>query len=214
MRLWYFSSSLKLILQTSMCCDPVGLDVLFFGRTFCLLPYFMCANSGGSGETAQMRRLAWAFAGRLCDLMIRHNWVPNKDWSDCMDAPADLKVFTGLTWFWKCKFDLAHKLYTTKGSNSCVYRPPQSKILRNDGDYMYVMNCQEVEILSPEEAFEVLYRGTVRIPRFRTDRSRRTLSTQIRLLLKEQSNQGLHCLPFCLHLLDTLLYGKTTLFKF
>ena len=27
----------------------------------------MCANSEGSGETAPMRRLAWAFAGRLCD---------------------------------------------------------------------------------------------------------------------------------------------------
>ena len=27
----------------------------------------MCANSEGSGETARMRRLAWAFAGRLYD---------------------------------------------------------------------------------------------------------------------------------------------------
>ena len=27
----------------------------------------MCANSEISGETARMRRLAWAFAGRLCD---------------------------------------------------------------------------------------------------------------------------------------------------
>ena len=27
----------------------------------------MCANSEDSGETARMRRLAWAFAGRLCD---------------------------------------------------------------------------------------------------------------------------------------------------
>ena len=27
----------------------------------------MRANSEGSGETALMRRLAWAFAGRLCD---------------------------------------------------------------------------------------------------------------------------------------------------
>ena len=27
----------------------------------------MCANSEGSGETARMRRLAWAFAGCLCD---------------------------------------------------------------------------------------------------------------------------------------------------
>ena len=34
--------------------------------------------------------------------------------------------------------------------------------------------------------------------------------------LKEQSGQGLHCLPFCLHLLDTslYLYVTTTLFKF
>ena len=30
-------------------------------------PYFMSANSKGSGETALMRRLAWAFAGLLCD---------------------------------------------------------------------------------------------------------------------------------------------------
>ena len=35
-----------------------------FGRTLRLLPYFMCANSEGFGETAN---LAWAFAGRLCD---------------------------------------------------------------------------------------------------------------------------------------------------
>ena len=44
-----------------------GARCLIFGRTLRLLPYFMCANSEGSGETAQMRRLAWAFAGRLCD---------------------------------------------------------------------------------------------------------------------------------------------------
>ena len=27
----------------------------------------MYTNSDGSGETARMRKLAWAFAGRLCD---------------------------------------------------------------------------------------------------------------------------------------------------
>ena len=32
--------------------------------------------------------------------------------------------------------------------------------------------------------------------------------------LEEQSDQGLHYLPFRLHLLDTLLYGKATLFEF
>ena len=32
-----------------------------------------------------------------------------------------------------------------------------------------------------------------------------TVQTQIRLLLEEQSDQGLHCLPFRLHRLDSLL---------
>ena len=40
---------------------------LIFSRTLRLLPYFMCANSEGSGEAERMRRLAKAFAGRLCD---------------------------------------------------------------------------------------------------------------------------------------------------
>ncbi|VDI65837.1 kinesin family member 23 [Mytilus galloprovincialis] len=43
------------------------------------------------------------------------------------------------------------------------YKPPQSKILRTDSnDNMYVMNCVEVEIKSPQEAFEVLYKGQKR----------------------------------------------------
>ena len=44
-----------------------GARCLNFGRTLCQLPYFMYANSEGSGETVWMRRFAWAFAGRLCD---------------------------------------------------------------------------------------------------------------------------------------------------
>ena len=55
---------------------------------------------------------------------------------------------------------------------------------------------------------------TVMILSFRTDRSGQTVQTQIRLLLEEQSYQGLHCLPFQLHLLDTLLHSTATLFKF
>ena len=46
---------------------------------------------------------------------------------------------------------------------------------------------------------------------FRTDRSGQTVQTQIRLLLEEQFDQGLHCLSFRLHLLDTLLCGRATL---
>ena len=44
-----------------------GAKCLIFGQILHLRPYFMCANSEGSGETARMRRLTWAFGGRLCD---------------------------------------------------------------------------------------------------------------------------------------------------
>ena len=40
---------------------------------------------------------------------------------------------------------------------------------------------------------------TVLVISFRTDRSGQTVQTQIRLLLEEQSDQGLHCLQFHLH---------------
>ena len=46
---------------------------------------------------------------------------------------------------------------------------------------------------------------TVMILSFRTDRPGQTVQTQIRLLLEEQSDQGLHCLPFRLHRLDSLV---------
>ena len=45
----------------------------------------------------------------------------------------------------------------------------------------------------------------------------RSEQTQIKLFLKEQSNQGLHCLrcnSFTSASLDALLYDKTSLFKF
>ena len=65
---------------------------------------------------------------------------------------------------------------------------------------LWVWRCNETPI-------EIPYR-------FRTDRPGQTLQTQIRLLLEEQSDQGLHCLPFRLHRLDSLLYGRATYFKF
>ena len=49
---------------------------------------------------------------------------------------------------------------------------------------------------------------------FRTDRCEQTVQTQIRLLLEEQSDQGLHYLQFWLHLLAALFFGKAILFKF
>ena len=49
---------------------------------------------------------------------------------------------------------------------------------------------------------------------FRTDWSGQIVQTQIRLLLEEQSDQGLHYLQYCVHLLDALLYGKTSFSSF
>ena len=54
---------------------------------------------------------------------------------------------------------------------------------------------------------------TVIILNIGTDRSEQTVQTQIRLLLMEQSDQGLLCLLFCLHLLNTILHCKIQLFQ-
>ena len=45
---------------------------------------------------------------------------------------------------------------------------------------------------------------TVMIQSFQTNMSGQTVQTKIRLLLEEQSDQGLHCLLFRLHLFDEI----------
>ena len=57
------------------------------------------------------------------------------------------------------------------------------------------------------------FQYTVIILNIGTDRSEQTVETQIRLLLMEQSDQGLLCLLFCLHLLNTILHCKIQLFQ-
>ena len=59
-------------------------------------------------------------------------------------------------------------------------------------------------------SFNVPVNTTAMILSFRTDKPGQTVQTQIRLLQEEQSDQGLHCLPFRLHRLDSLLYGRAT----
>ena len=55
--------------------------------------------------------------------------------------------------------------------------------------------------------YSLTVRTTVIILIFWTDRSGQTVQTQIRLLLKEQSYQGLHCLLFNLSLFDKIPQG-------
>ena len=58
------------------------------------------------------------------------------------------------------------------------------------------------------------YFGTVMILSFRTNRPWQTVQTLIRLLLEEQSDQGLHCLLFHLCPFDKVLYSLASLFEF
>ena len=62
-------------------------------------------------------------------------------------------------------------------------------------------------------SFQCHCQHTVIILNIGTDRSEQTVQTQIRLLLMEQSDQGLLCLLFCLHLLNTILNCKIKLFQ-
>ena len=51
--------------------------------------------------------------------------------------------------------------------------------------------------------------STVMFLHFLTDRSEQSLDPE-----QTAPDQCLHCLPFRLHVLDSLLYGRATLFKF
>ena len=69
------------------------------------------------------------------------------------------------------------------------------------------------DVMWASNFFALIIYYTVMVISFQTDNSGQTVQTQIRLLLEEQSDQGLHYLQYCLHLLDALLYGKTSFFE-
>ena len=58
--------------------------------------------------------------------------------------------------------------------------------------------------MSAVDMFGELKMFTVMILSFCTDRFGQPVQTQFRLLLEEQSDQGLHCLLFPLHLFDEI----------
>ena len=65
-------------------------------------------------------------------------------------------------------------------------------------DHMpYRINCMPYRI----DCIPYMIDYTVMVISIRTDRSGQIVQTQIRLLLEEQCDQGLHCLQFHLHLL-------------
>ena len=72
-RVWHLKLSRlvkkwRLEILKNACAQPLK---SFTGVVLCLelplVPYIVWANSIGSGKTARIHRLAWVFAGRLCD---------------------------------------------------------------------------------------------------------------------------------------------------
>jgi len=62
--------------------------------------------------------------------------------------------------YFNVKINTGHLQSGVMCKSVSIPRPPQTKILRNDSnENMYVMSCTEVEVKSPEEAFEVLFKG-------------------------------------------------------
>ena len=63
----------------------------------------MCANSEGSGETARMRRLAWAFAGRLCD---KYHNLMNARSNASLDSDKGWSIHYSSVW----QFEPSHEI--------------------------------------------------------------------------------------------------------
>ena len=71
------------------------------------------------------------------------------------------------------------------------------KAQKEEMERQLLMSAQEIL----QQRIVSLYRND---PKFLDDRSGQTVQIQIRLLLEDQSDQGLHCLPFHLHLFDEI----------
>ena len=102
-----------------------------------------------------------------------------------------------------CHFLLFHPSRSTLNSRLISSRLQKKNIAIN-----YYRSIHQIEFLTLRAMGCI-----VSILSFQTDRSAQHNVDPDHCSCKE-SDQGLHSLPFRLHLLDTLLYFKTTLFKF
>ena len=175
-------------------------------------------HSEDSDQTVRMPRLIWVFVGCTVILLVL-SWgssyteleeASNREldiWLHFITVYAHLEEqkphnARGLFLVWCVKYWL--------WAAECTGWDKPQKIIAFELKLLgSISNYNEVMLRHFSER-----RSTVMILSFWTDRSGQTVQTQIRLLLEEQSDQGLHCLQFPLHLLDALLFGKAILFIF
>ena len=78
----------------------------------------MCANSENSGETARMRRLAWALAGHLCDKYRNlMSWLKYLFYS----ASQNDEVFVLLCMFYSLGFNMTSEMLKTTDGTILAY---------------------------------------------------------------------------------------------
>ena len=135
-------------------------------------------------------------------------------WSDC--APR------GAVWFeslFEEQSDLSRSLRSSDLSHSLrsslIWVTPWGAVwfeslLEEQSDLSHSLRSSLIWVYETCQGGVIPYLNTVMILSFRTNMPGQTVQTQIRLLLEEQSDQDLHCLPFRMHYLDSLLYGRIT----
>ena len=97
--------------------------------------------------------------------------------------------------------------------NPVVFRTARTLCSFSHSKCSRVKHCLIEAVLIRADSMFLWRNDTIIILNIGTDRSEQTVQTQIRLLLMEQSDQGLLCLLFCLHLLNTILHCKIQLFQ-
>ena len=104
----------------------------------------------------------------------------------------------------------APHIFSAKNGSVFMYNRNFNVTLTNDIVSFEQLGPEFAVVCTPGFIYEWC-ETTEMVLSFRTERSEQTVYTQDRML---QSDQSLHCLPFPLQLLYSLLYGKATMFKF
>ena len=130
---------------------------------------------------------------------VRDPYIRNEQYKRCSRASDTSSAYSGSDM-------MQSSLESNYGSDDLPSNLMESLVDSDDEEGF--AEATEVKITALQ-----IRRSTVIIWNIGTDRSEQTVQTQIRLLLKEQSDQCLLCLLFCLHLLNAILHCKIQLFQ-
>ena len=185
--------------QISLGIHPVWSESSLYALWVAKDPRFLQPYSEYTGKSGRKPCLIWVFAGCTSFCWFFHALAHFTCWAVKASKHFPYDINPVPNYF--CKYVRVQFNFTYCNDTKFL------------GTQVWANNV-DIDLTPQAVSGAVWSRSTLMILNFRTDRSWQTVQFQIRLLLEEQSDQGLHCLPFQLHLLEALLYGKATLFKF